>query len=84
MSLYFTIGELFGVKFLIKYNVRIIGMILMGILIALNLLIFVKNKKYLIIEEKNFQNKKKSTRAFIIFFVFITWVIGIFAIAMKS
>jgi len=80
IALHLTIGEVFGVSYLIKINAFIIGSILFIIFIILNLLIFVRNKNYLIIEEFYSHNNKARKRAIFIFSLYMIWVIGMFVI----
>ena len=78
ISLHFTIGEIFGVELLVKYNSILWGNIILISFIITNIYFFVLKKRYLEIEMELSSSKYKIRGAMTIFILFMIWVIFAF------
>ncbi len=83
ISIHFSIGELFGTDWLVKYNSNLFGTIFLLLLVLLNLVLFVNKSKYLKIEEEYRKNNIKAKWSYLIFSIYATWVILIFYLASR-
>jgi len=75
ISLHITIAKLIGIEPFIKYNLKLYGSIFIIIFCFLNIALFVRNQKYLLIENEFDSDIRKKRISYFIFGTYFTWII---------